>query len=49
MDFEGGDTFMRMKKNDDDSFNIKVNKGLLPKKTASYPVSIGLEDARGSK
>ena len=30
MDFEGGDSFMRIKQNDDDRFYIKVNKGLLP-------------------
>jgi hypothetical protein len=38
---------MRIKKNDDDTFYIKVNKGLMPKKTANYPISIGLEDDRG--
>ena len=49
MDFVGGKTFMRIKKADDDTFYIKVNKGLTPKKSATYPISIGLEDARGAK
>ena len=39
---------MRIKKNGDDTFNIKVNKGLMPKKTTNYPISIGLEDDRGA-
>lgn len=30
MDFEGGNSFMRIKQKDDDRFYIKVNKGLLP-------------------
>ena len=49
MSFDGVKNFMRMKKNDDDTFFVKINKSLLPKKTASYPISIGLEDARGAK
>jgi len=49
MSFTGGKVFMRMKKNDDDTFFIKINKSLLPKKTATYAVSIGLEDVRGAK
>ena len=49
MNFDGEDIFMRAKKNDEDAFYIKINKGLLPKKTANYSVSVRLEDSRGAK
>ena len=35
--------------NDDGTFYIKVNRALLPQKTASYPVSVSVEDERGGK
>ena len=49
MSFTGGTTFMRVKDNDDDTFYIKVNKALLPQKSATYPVSVSLDDVRGAK
>ncbi len=49
MSFEGGKAFLRMKMNDDGTFYIKVNRALLPQKTASYPVSVSVEDERGGK
>lgn len=45
MDFDvGGKIFLRARKNDDNSFYLKVNRGLVPKKTASYKVRIKIED-----
>ena len=43
MDFEvDGKTFLRGMKNEDNTFSIKINKVLLPKKTAKYLVKITL-------
>ena len=45
----GGKTFLRGKKNDDDTFYLKINRALLPKKTAKYPVKITIYDEHGAK
>ena len=44
-----GKTFLRGKKNDDDTFYLKINRALLPKKTAKYPVKITIYDEHGAK
>ena len=49
INFEGENEFITMKQNSDDTFYIKVNKDLVPKKTAEYPLKIAVEDDRGAK
>ena len=39
---------MRMRQNPDNTFYVKVNKRLLPKKSATYRVSVTLRDERGA-
>jgi hypothetical protein len=36
----GGKFFMRARKNDDNSFYIKINRGLVPPKNSTYPVKV---------
>ena len=49
MRFKGEKYFIKVKKNSDDSFFIKVNKRFLPQKSANYPITIELEDDRGAR
>ena len=49
MRFKGEKYFIKVKKNSDDSFFIKVNKRFLPQKSAKYPITIELEDDRGAR
>lgn len=44
----GGQSFMRAKKNSD-HFVLHVNRGLVPKKSGSYPIKIKLSDSKGAK
>ena len=46
MEFENKYSFIRVYQTDEDTFKIKVNKALLPKKSANYNVTIGLKDGR---
>jgi hypothetical protein len=36
----GGKIFIRARKNDDNSFYVKVNRGLVPPKNFTYPVKV---------
>ena len=48
MKFEGGQVFIQINQNDE-TFNVKVNKSLLPKKSANYPITIDLGDDKDAK
>ena len=45
----GGKYFIRARKNDDDTFSLKINRALVPKKIAKYVVKIKLSDDLGAK
>jgi hypothetical protein len=45
----GGSIFIRARKNDDNTFYVKVNKGLVSPKNGTYPVKISLSDEFGAK
>lgn len=50
MDFNTGrQIFLRARKNDDDTFTIKINRSLVPRKKAKYAIKIGLSDEFGAK
>ena len=48
MKFEGEQVFIQIKQNIE-TFKVKVNKSLLPKKSANYPITIELGDDKDAK
>lgn len=45
----GGKSFFRAKGKEDGTFSLKINRNLLPKENATYPISIKLEDDKGAR
>jgi hypothetical protein len=45
----GGKIFMRARKNGDNTFYVKINRGLVPPKSFNYPIKVKIQDEFGAK